>query len=274
MLRSFAPDAVLGMGGYTQVPALLAARVAGIPSALHEQNAIAGRANLVLARVVQRVLVSAERSTDQFPSGKAVWTGLPVRSQFFSSSAEEDHAGFNVLVLGGSQGAYFLNRLVVDTLSALESVRDRLRFAHQTGEGDHPWVDEAYRRGGFRAEVRPFFHDVHRVLRRADLVVSRAGASSLAELAAVGRGAVLVPYPFAVKDHQYANAMAFQAEGAAFVFRQEEIQSNRLASLIHGLIASPDKTREMGRKAQRLSQPDAAARVCEELERIAGGGTA
>lgn len=270
ILREFAPDALLGMGGFAQVPTFLAARLAGIPSALHEQNATAGRANLLLSRLAARVFVSHDSAVNQFPKGRALFTGLPVRRSFFEYPSPVPHhpSPFTLFVLGGSQGAYFLNRLMADVLPKLGSLAARFRFIHQTGEGDYSFVADAYRAAGVRAETAPFFHDVDRRLRETHLVLARAGASSVAEFSAAGRGAVLVPYPFAVKDHQFANARALESAGGAQVFRQSEMTADKMANILAYFLEKPEKAVEMGTNAAKLARPDAAKRVCEELEKL------
>jgi UDP-N-acetylglucosamine--N-acetylmuramyl-(pentapeptide) pyrophosphoryl-undecaprenol N-acetylglucosamine transferase len=265
LLRTFQPDVVFGSGGYASGPVMLTASLAGWPTVLYEPNAQPGLANRLLAPLVNRAAVNYSEAIAIFES-KAVRTGNPVRAEFFSIPPKEHRPPFTLLVFGGSQGALAINQAVVDALPTLQAARQPLCFVHQTGVRDFEAVRVAYARREIRAEVQPFFHDMPARMAAADLVVCRAGAITVAELAAAGRAAVLIPYPQAADQHQLRNAEAFAAAGAARVLVQSELTGERLAREILGLLEQPERLRAMEQAARRLAVPDAAMRIADLIE--------
>lgn len=269
------PAAVLGTGGYVAAAAVMAAAGLGIPIVLHEQNAVAGRTNRWLAGRAKRVCVTYEASCAQFPGGKAVVTGLPTRTDIVSPrSRDEARARFGVpadasmaLVLGGSQGAVALNRAI---LGALPLLPDDLFVLHQTGrhsaaEGAPPDLGGRYAAHAYLdAETLPLAY------RAADLVVSRCGASTLAELAANGLPAILVPYPAAYADHQTANAQAVCSKGAAVLMPQNDLTPGRLRDEIGSLIGDRTRLSAMAEASRSLARPDAASDVAAVVMEVAG----
>ena len=227
ILREFKPDAVIGVGGYASFPMLSAAIMGGYPRVIMEQNAIPGLANRVLGKWVHFAAVTDSRTTTYF-GNRAVVTGNPVRPEFKSISAKAHVAPYTVLVFGGSQGAQSINRAVIDALDHLSGWQDRLRFVHQTGELQFEDVKAAYTAKGFQADVRTFFNNFHEQYAAADLIVSRAGATTVAEIKAAGRAAILIPFPFATDDHQTKNARAMVEENAAVLISNSELNGQRL----------------------------------------------
>jgi len=263
ILRRLRPVVVLGMGGFASGPGGMMARLLGIPLLVHEQNAIAGLTNRWLARVAGRVF---EAFPGTFPAARqAVTVGNPVREAIINLPTPAERFANRegrrrLLVLGGSQGALALNRLVPHALALLEE-RERPEVWHQAGGQLHESAETAYREVGVTARLTPFIENMAEAYGWADLVLCRAGALTIAELAAAGVGAVLVPFPFAVDDHQTANARFLEREGAAQVYQQADVTAERLAALLRELLSDPDRLLCMAEAARRLAKTDAAEQV-------------
>lgn len=267
-LKTLKPHLVLGMGGHAAGPVGVAAYSLGIPLAIHEQNAIPGTTNRWLAGFAQRVFLSFPDPGGHFPAQKSLWTGNPIRREFFEPVASRPDTPFTVMLMGGSQGARHLNREALAALPRLADIRENLRFLHLTGEADYAEVEQGYRQAGFTAEVAAFTPEVARWMAQAHLLVCRAGASSLAELAAVGRAAILVPYPFAANNHQEHNARFFEASGAADVILNKDFTGEVLAGKIRQLMADPEALARMEAASRSLAKPHAAEEIvagCLEL---------
>ena len=265
LLRRFRPDVVLGVGGYVSAPVLVAARVLGIPYVLHEQNAIPGAVNRLMGRWARCVCLSFPDESGIF--GRSVLTGNPVRGDIFACP-EIPGEPPALLVFGGSQGARALNQAMVAALPLLETWRGRLRIRHQTGAADLETVRAGYRNAGWdEGNVVPFIDDMAGAYAEAQLVLCRAGATTLAELAGCGRPAVLVPFPFAAHDHQMKNARALEKRGAALVLPQAELAPERLAALIGELLEDQTRLRKMGAAIRALARPDAAQSIVRECLR-------
>ena len=267
-LRRVRPDVVLGMGGYITFPGGMMAALLGRPLVLHEQNSVAGLANRVLARVADRVLSG-------FPAvlERAEWIGNPVRADIAAlPEPAERYAGrsgpLRVLVVGGSLGAAALNAAVPQALARL-APEQRPVVVHQAGERQLDALREAYAKAGVEAEQRAFIDDMAAAYGAADLVICRAGALTVAELAAAGVASLLVPFPHAVDDHQTGNARFLAARGAAYLLPQPELTPERLA----GILVSLDRGRllQMAEHARALARPQAAAQVAEVCATLAGG---
>jgi UDP-N-acetylglucosamine--N-acetylmuramyl-(pentapeptide) pyrophosphoryl-undecaprenol N-acetylglucosamine transferase len=226
LLRARRASFVLGVGGYTSPPVVLAARLLGLPRAILEPNAYPGMANKVLGPVADLVFVAFREAAGHFPAAKVRITGMPVR-RGFDEASKKDTAGTEsrrtLLVFGGSQGARAINDAMVAALPQWVAMRNQLVIVHQTGEADHARVKAAYERAGVQAEVVPFLFDMPKTLRSADLVVSRAGAMTLAELTVCGKPAILIPLPHAIYRHQAHNARVLAEAGGAVVMPQEEL---------------------------------------------------
>lgn len=267
ILRQFRPHLVVGLGGYGSVPVVVAAWLRAIPTVLLEQNVRPGMANRVLARLSTRVCTNFAGSATYFPTGKAVHTGNPVRRLL--EAADSGRSGFTVFAFGGSQGAHTVNHAMVGAVQKLrESVPD-LRVVHQTGAADEEWVRTRYREMAADADVLPFVDDMGSAYGRADLVVCRAGATTLAELTALGKPSILVPYPYAADDHQRANAEVFVDAGAAEMILDAEASADALAGRIAALASNRSHLQEMGRAARALAMPDATRRVVEVCRQVA-----
>lgn len=274
IIREFAPDVVIGVGGYASGPAVLMARLMGRKTAIAEQNAFPGLTNRILGRFAHRVFLSFSASEKWFPAGRTRVVGNPVRSAFLGEKAvgEKNGRRFTVLVFGGSQGAHAINRAVGEALDDLLPLKERLRFIHQTGEEDREAVAGAYRQRGFKAEVSPFITDMAAAYREADLLVCRAGATSIAEITAVGKAAILIPFPFAAGDHQTRNAEVLAAAGAAELMPEGGLDGPRLAEAIGRICRAPDAVRKMEAAAAALGNRRAAADIVDAcLEMVKRG---
>lgn len=266
ILRDFQPDVVIGVGGYASFPMLSAATLGGYPRVIMEQNAIPGLANRVVGKWVDFAAVTDPR-TESYFGRRAVVTGNPIRPEFKSIPPKSHAAPYTILIFGGSQGAQAINRATIEALESLADWRDRLRFVHQTGEKQLEDVKKAYAAKGFAAEVRTFFNNFHEQYAAADLIVSRSGATTVAEIKAAGRAAILVPFPFATDDHQMKNARAMAEENAAVVISNSELNGKSLSSAIRELIGDPKRLGEMENNARRVAILDAEARIVDLVER-------
>jgi UDP-N-acetylglucosamine--N-acetylmuramyl-(pentapeptide) pyrophosphoryl-undecaprenol N-acetylglucosamine transferase len=267
------PDIVLGTGGYVCAPVMLAARLVGVPCALQEQNAIPGSANRLVGRWARRVYLGFGEAASWFPKSRPVATGNPVRSAFAAvAPAVPRSAGgpLRVLMFGGSRGAHTLN-VAAAAAAATWNGRDDLELLVQTGPADLDATRAAFAGApAGRVEVVPYIEDMAGALARADLVVCRAGAMTLAELQAAGRAAVLVPFPFATDDHQRHNAEACAAAGAAEVLLDEDCDGPALVAAVDRLLAEPARLAAMGEAARRLARPAAAAVIARDLLNLVG----
>jgi UDP-N-acetylglucosamine--N-acetylmuramyl-(pentapeptide) pyrophosphoryl-undecaprenol N-acetylglucosamine transferase len=269
LLRRLTPAAVIGFGGYPSAPTMLAATSLGLPTMIHEQNGVLGRANRLLAPRVGRIATGFPQTAGLRPADRirAVHTGNPVRpailalgdAEYTPSAAGEP---VELLVLGGSQGAHIFAEIVPAALASLpQELRRRLRVSQQARPEDLAAIVERYAMAGIAAEIETFFTDVPQRLARAHLVICRAGASTVAELAAIGRPALLVPYPHATDDHQTANARAFAAAGGGRVIPQADFRPDALAADLEVLLADGAPLAAMAERAAAFGRRDAASRL-------------
>lgn len=267
IMRDFRPDCVIGLGGYASGPALLAAKLAGVRAAIMEQNLRPGFTNKLLSRWVDRVFTGYPGSAVFFPGARVVESGNPVRWQKLPEV--EKPAKFSVLIFGGSLGARRINFAVVDALKQLTDLKAEIFVTHQTGELDFAAVRAAYDGLPFSAEVTRFIDKMDEAYARADLVVCRAGATTVAELTAFGKPAILIPYPYAIYDHQRGNAQALQEHGAAEVVLDQELTGQVLAEKIRGYFSQRPRLEAMAAAARGLGRPDAAQRIVDECSALA-----
>jgi len=268
ILRNFDPDVVVGVGGYASVPVLLAAKTQGIPFVVHEQNAWPGLANRLLGRWAKRVCLSFDEADRAFHCSATVLTGNPVRAAMETCPGIDDEKTC-LLVFGGSQGARAINRAIVAALPMLEEWRGKLQIIHQSGEQDYEETVQGYRDNNWQdVEVTPFIKDMVGAYAKSTLIVCRAGATTLAELTACGRPAILVPYPHAAAGHQSTNAMAMAARGAAMTMEEADLTPERLATLISGLLHDRTSIKTMASAARGLARRGAAARLLQECRAV------
>jgi UDP-N-acetylglucosamine--N-acetylmuramyl-(pentapeptide) pyrophosphoryl-undecaprenol N-acetylglucosamine transferase len=266
------PDVVLSVGGYAGGPVALAARLAGVPLALLEPNSVFGFTNRVLAPLARRVYFAFGELDASLRGGVGLRSGVPLRGAFARSPYSPEPGRFHVAVFGGSQGAKALNELVPGAFADLLTAVPHATILHQSGRGRREETAQRYEHAGVPADrysVVEFTKDMFGELSRADVVVQRSGASSLSELCLVGRASVLVPYPFAVDDHQRKNAKALESAGASVVVDQAEASSTSLAGLLAGLARAPERRVAMAEAAASLSNPRAAETVAADLLALA-----
>ena len=264
------PDVVIGVGGYSSGPVVLAAAVRGIPTMLLEQNAVPGLTNRLLARVVRAAAVTFE-STVSFFGRRGFVAGNPVRPEFFASvngGARHDGAP-RILIFGGSQGAHAINMAMVAAAPRLAAAGG-VDVTHQTGERDVDVVRRAYADAGLQARVEPFLFTMDREMTRADVIVCRAGATTIAELTAAGRAAILVPLPTAADDHQRKNAEVLAQAGAAELIEQKDLTGELLAERVLALARDATRRTAIAEAARRFAKPDAARVIVDRALELAG----
>jgi len=269
-LREFRPALVIGLGSYSAGPVVLAAWLLRIPIALCEQNTWPGITNRVLARLADRIFIAFKQTGGGFDPRRTLWTGNPLRREIVAAAATvrpEPHRPFTVLVLGGSQGAHRINTAVVEALDHLDD-RRRFFFIHQTGPADEAMAAASYARSGTAARVQAFFTDMAVQYRQADLVVCRAGATTVAEITALGKPAVFVPFPFAADDHQRLNARRLVEAGAAELIDEQQLTGALLSARIGFYASHPEVLEGMAEQAARLGKPDAAQQMVDECCRL------
>jgi UDP-N-acetylglucosamine--N-acetylmuramyl-(pentapeptide) pyrophosphoryl-undecaprenol N-acetylglucosamine transferase len=261
------PSVAVGLGGYSSGPVVMLAALRGVPTLVMEQNAVPGFANRRLASFIDAAAVAYEESVRYF-GGKAFVSGNPVRPEFFEEAHDESHSppgAARVLVFGGSQGAHAINMALVEAAPRLAAPAGRVAITHQTGERDLEMVRDGYGRAGVQARVEPFLYHMDREMKAADVVVCRAGATTLAELAAAGRASILIPLPTATDDHQRKNAEAFVRQGAAVMVAQGELTGERLAREVLSLADEPSRRAQLAAAARRLARPDAASVIVDRV---------
>jgi len=265
-LLLFKPQIVVGVGGYVTAPVMIAAKFLSLPTLIHEQNSIPGLANKKLGSLVDRICFSIPGSELYFPEDKRVLTGNPVRSHILDLVKQEKKVDINspvtLLILGGSQGAHAVNKLVVDALTKhKEMLPADIRVIHQTGSSDEQWVASNYKKAGVQAEVAGFFTDMARIYNETDLLISRAGATTLAELAVLGQPAILIPYPHAADDHQMKNGEYYRAGGGVVLYKQENLTGEKLAKVIRNILTDPGRLQNMGKAMAKMGVIDAPERI-------------
>ena len=272
LLREARADLVIGTGGYTSPPVVIAAWLLGISRVLLEPNAIPGLANRVLGPLAHRVFVSFADATSFFNSNKVKVVGAPIRKAFVESPPPI-HSGHikTLLICGGSQGAAAINTAMIDAVRESLFIRTELRLVHQTGTADCERVRAAYQDVSANVEVVPFVNDMSTVLRSADLVISRCGALTLAEIAACGKPAILIPYPSATHQHQEHNARAIEQAGAGIMVLQSELTGSRLAQVIESLVHDSERVRAMAVKSLGLRKVDSTTVTVDECEQLVLG---
>lgn len=269
LIKNFKPTVVIGAGGYVSGPVLLTAALMKVPTLVMDSNALPGFTNRQLARFVDKAALTFEESLPYFGK-KGIVTGNPVRKEFFEIAPKTRGAKINILLFGGSQGARAINNTMVDALKILSEFHDRVHIVHQTGEGDFERIKEEYNRAGFGdAEVKPYISEMVAEFEKADLIISRAGATTCAEVAAAGKAAIMIPLPTAADDHQRKNAEALQTAGAARMILQSDLNAERLANEIIEFINEPEKIGAMESAAKSMARIDAAESTVDLIEDLA-----
>ena len=262
VIRDFRPHVILGLGGYASGPFVLAGKLKGIRCAIMEQNLYPGFTNKLLARVVDRVFTAYPESAAYFPGARVVETGNPVRWRKLPEVKKSEK--FTLFITGGSLGAHRINIAVVDALKRLTDLGPQLQIIHQTGQADFSMVNNAYASLPFAAEVAPFIETMDQAYAAADLVLCRSGAMTVAELTAYGKAAILVPFPYAIYDHQRLNAEALERRGAAEMILDQNLNGETLATRIRELLTDRSRIARIAAAACALGRPEAAARIVAE----------
>jgi len=271
------PHLVVGAGGYVMGPVVLAATLLRVPRVLMEQNLVPGLTVRSLACFAQLVFISFPESAAYLPGWPVEYTGTPVREEICQVGAVEPRGAdgeLHLLVFGGSQGAHRLNQAMIQAAPWLAAHQPRLCLVHQTGLADAAAVTQAYAQAGLQAEILPFLHDMAERYRWADLVLCRAGASTLAELTTCGKPAILVPYPYAADDHQRHNAMALQRQGAVQVILDAELTGVRLYEVLEPLLRKPELLQQQAACSRALGRPRAADAIVTSCLHLLGSTTA
>jgi UDP-N-acetylglucosamine--N-acetylmuramyl-(pentapeptide) pyrophosphoryl-undecaprenol N-acetylglucosamine transferase len=266
------PDIIIGLGGYGSVLPVVAAYIAGIPIVLIEPNVIPGRANRTMARWSDAVLCHWESSKKRFKKGHVVVTGVPIRSGIIENETEAGDNPFGLdsqkktlLIMGGSQGAQAINKVMLQSIPTLQTLVPGLQIIHLTGKYGYQEAREAYSCMGISSFVSEFYNDIGIAYRLSDLVISRSGANAIAEIAAVGIPAILIPYPHATDNHQYWNANELSSAGGALIIKQEELTPERVIKLVSDLLMNDERLENMKKINKSLSKPFAAARVVDKV---------
>ncbi len=267
IIRKFNPDAVIGSGGYACAPVIIAAFLLRKKSFLLEQNIVPGFTNRILSRFVYAVITAFKNSYKFFKNRNVEWLGNPVRRQLFDNYLNESIQDelFTVLVFGGSQGAHFVNNIVVDAIKILSQKGETINITHQTGKKDFEEIKRKYSESGINAYVTEFIEDMSTAYRAADLVICRSGATSIAEITICKKPSILIPYPYAADDHQRLNAIELVNAGAAVMLEQKDITPELLADTILSLKREPQRLRSMSEHAGKIAKPEAAREIMDYI---------
>ena len=271
ILKRFKPDLVIGVGGYAAGPLVMSAWLLGIPIALHEQNILMGITNRILSRLADRIFISFENTPLELNGCKVHLTGNPVRKEILQRNGNQKvstitgfgkQRPFTVLIIGGSQGARGINLAVMEAVEHIRE-KDAFFFIHQTGVQDETMVKAAYQRCDIAGKVQAFFVDMARQYQQADLVICRAGATTVAEITAIGKGVVFIPFPFAADNHQVLNARTLTNAAAAEIILQQDLSGRVLADKIEYFASNPEALIQMASRAKNFGRPDAAAMIVD-----------
>ncbi len=278
ILKDFKPHIVIGVGGYSAGPLVMGARLLGIKIVLHEQNILPGITNRILSRFADRIYVSFAETIMGVTPKKIRFTGNPVRKEIVQCAETLRHADiqaskkekkFTILILGGSQGAHSINMALLEALEYLES-RENIFLVHQTGEQDEKQVKQRYDEYGIENDTRAFFKDMARQYQNADLIICRAGATTVAEIKAVGKGVIFIPFPFAADNHQVLNARSLEKAGAAEMILEKDLSGNVLAERIDYYVQRPEELQQMALRSRSLGRVDTAAMIVDDCYELLG----
>ncbi|MGD2036588.1 MAG: undecaprenyldiphospho-muramoylpentapeptide beta-N-acetylglucosaminyltransferase [Desulfobacterales bacterium] len=273
ILKKIQPDLTVGLGSYSAGPVIVGAWLLRKKIVLHEQNILPGITNRILARFADRIYVSFDDTKKRFDSQKTRLTGNPVRKELLNhhegngNDVAADSKSFCVLIIGGSQGAHRINMTVVEALSYLAR-KEQLYFIHQTGAADEQRVAAAYQREGIAASVQSFFKQMAPLYKQADLIICRAGATTVAEVTAVGKAVIFIPFPFAADNHQALNADTLAREGAAEMILEKDLNARDLGRRIDYYAAHPEAREAMATKAGELGRPEAAQAIVDDCYQL------
>jgi UDP-N-acetylglucosamine--N-acetylmuramyl-(pentapeptide) pyrophosphoryl-undecaprenol N-acetylglucosamine transferase len=276
ILKKYQPDLTVGLGSYSAGPVVVGAWLMRTKIVLHEQNILPGITNRILARFADRIYISFDETKTRFDLQKIRLTGNPVRKELLnhhegnSNDVAADSKSFCVLIIGGSQGAHRINMTVAETLDHLAQ-KERLYFIHQTGAADEQTIKAAYQRAGIAARVQSFFRHMAPLYKQADLIICRAGATTVAEVTALGKAVIFIPFPFAADNHQALNADTLAREGAAEMILEKDLNAGVLGQKIEYYASHPEALEAMATKAGKLGHPAAAKRIVDDCYQLIAG---
>jgi len=270
IINSFSPDIVFGVGGYASFPMVFSAYLKKIPTVILEQNTVPGLANKILGKFADAVAITYPETIEHFPKDKVYLTGTPIRKEILSGDRKKAQSIFNLeegratlLIFGGSLGARKINRAITEGLSYILSLKNRIQIIHQTGEADYKWVSTEYRNLSFKATVLPFIYDMADAYSVADLIICRAGASTVAEITALGKASILIPYPYAAYNHQEMNARRLLSRGACEMVLDRELNGEVIAKKIIKLLDNPEARKEMELASHAFGKINAGEKIIE-----------
>ncbi|MEE4265516.1 MAG: undecaprenyldiphospho-muramoylpentapeptide beta-N-acetylglucosaminyltransferase [Desulfobacteraceae bacterium] len=275
LLKDFAPDLIVGLGSYSAGPVVIGAWLKRIPIAIHEQNILPGITNKILAHFADRIYISFKNTQSRLSPQKVYWTGNPVRQELLEISGQPEggpaqdisQGQFTVLIIGGSQGAHRINTAMIEALEHLQN-SERLHFVHQTGEADQASVSDAYRKKSVSSTVQSFFDNMAEQYRPADLIICRAGATTVAEITALGKAAIFIPFPYAADNHQMLNAADLADDGAAEIIIEKELTGILLSQKIEHYMGHRKALEDMAARARRHGNPAAAKNIVDDCYRL------
>jgi UDP-N-acetylglucosamine--N-acetylmuramyl-(pentapeptide) pyrophosphoryl-undecaprenol N-acetylglucosamine transferase len=275
LLKNFSPDLTIGLGSYSAGPVVIGAWLMRIPIAIQEQNILPGITNRILARFADRIYISFENTKLRLNPQKVYWTGNPVRQELLESTGRPKDAAardarqdrFTVLIIGGSQGAHRINMAMIEALEHLQNA-ERLHFVHQTGEADEEAVSDAYRKKSVSSTPQSFFDNMAEQYCQADLIICRAGATTVAEITALGKAVIFIPFPYAADNHQMLNAADLANDGAAEIIIEKDLNGKMLAEKIEHYMDHPEALKDMAARARRYGKPDAAKNIVDDCYRL------
>lgn len=270
IINTNTPDIVFGVGGYASLPMVFTASLKKIPTVILEQNTVPGLANKILGRFADAVAITYPETIEYFPKEKVYLTGTPIRREILSGDRERavkifklEEGRLTILIFGGSLGARKINKAITEGLSYLIPLRDKIQIIHQTGDGDLSWVQSEYKNLSFKATVLPFIFDMAEAYSMADLIICRAGASTVAEITALGKASILIPYPYAAYNHQEINARRLLSRGACELILDKELNGEIIAKKIFKILANPEIKREMEMASLAFGKATAAEKIIE-----------
>jgi len=277
ILKRFRPDIVLGVGSYSSGPVVAGAWLLGITIALCEQNILPGITNRLLSYFAERIYVSFRNTSLGCSKKKIYFTGNPVRREILEyalknkpeqkDESQKEKRRFTVMITGGSQGAHSINLAMADALDHIKN-KDKFNFIHQTGTDDEEMMQAIYKSYGIRCTVKSFFNDMPVQFEKSNFVICRSGATTVAELAAMGKGTLFIPYPFAADNHQVLNALSLTEAGAAEMILQEELDGELLAEKIEYFASHPESLKTMAARAKKIGRPDAVKKIVDDCCRL------
>jgi UDP-N-acetylglucosamine--N-acetylmuramyl-(pentapeptide) pyrophosphoryl-undecaprenol N-acetylglucosamine transferase len=274
LIKDFSPDLIVGLGSYAAGPVVMGAWLMRVPIAIHEQNMLPGITNKILARFADRIYISFQNTQSRLNPQKVYWTGNPVRRELLEiagggqpAAHDTDQKKFTVLIIGGSQGAHRVNTAMIEALEHLQN-SERLHFVHQTGEADEVSVRDAYRKKSVSATAQSFFDNMAERYGQADLIICRAGATTVAEITALGKAVIFIPFPYAADNHQMLNATDLAKDGAAEIIVENELSGHLLSERIEHYMDHPEALEDMAAKARQHGNPEAAKNIVDDCYRL------